>query len=124
MDAVEAFLDVFNDRNVDRLRELCDPQVRWLNERTGEWETGVEPLIDYNRAAMEGASEMRAELLDPASFESADQAAVSGRLVFHAVWDGQAYVIPCPTTFVLRRDGDDWKVIYEHALEYRPRTEG
>ena len=121
LDRVREFLDVFESGDVERLRELCDPQVRWLNERSGEWEAGVEPLIEYNRAALEGANGMRAELLDPETYEAGDQAVVSGRLVFHATWGGEQYEIPCPSTFVARRTGDGWRIIYEHALEYRPR---
>jgi ketosteroid isomerase-like protein len=121
LEGVQEFLGVYESGDVQRLRELCHPQVRWLDERSGEWQTGVDPLIDYTRAAMEGASEMRAEFLDPETYEAGDQAVVSGRLVYHATWGGEQYEIPCPVTFVSRRTADGWRVIYEHALEYRPR---
>lgn len=120
-DRVREFLDVYESGDVERLRDLCDPQVRWLNEQSGTWETGVDSLIDYTRAAMEGASAMRAEFLEPETYEAGEQAVVSGRLVYHATWGGEEYEIPCPVTFVVRQTGDGWRIIYEHALEYRPR---
>lgn len=122
MEAVRRFLAVFEDGNLELMRDLCDPDVRWLDERTGDWQSGVESLIESTRSAMEGASAMRAELRDAATIDAGDHAVVSGLLLYQATWDGQSYEIPCPTTFVLRRDGETWRVVYQHAMEYRPRT--
>ena len=105
------------------LRALAVADVRWLEERTGEWKEGVDGLIESARASAAGTTGFGVEVGDVRTIELGNNAIVSAGLTFAFDYEGQHYRIACPATFVFAAVADGWRLVYQHTLAMPPAGE-
>ena len=121
--AMRAVLDGLVTLDASALRMHAAPDVRWLEERTGEWKEGVEGLIDSARASAEGTANFGVEVGDVQTTELGSTAVVSAGLTFSFDYDGAHYRIACPATFVFSAGDDGWRLVHQHTLGMPPSSE-
>jgi ketosteroid isomerase-like protein len=114
--AMRAVLDGLVSPDPSILRALAAPDVRWLEERTGEWKHGVDGLIESARASAEGTTDFGVQVGDVQTTELGAAAVVSAGLTFSFAYEGARYRIACPATFVFTADGDGWRLVHQHTL--------
>jgi ketosteroid isomerase-like protein len=114
--ALRTVLDALVTADAAALRARATPDVRWLEERTGEWRQGIDGLIESARASAEGTTEFGVEVGDVQTTELGAAAVVSAGLTFSFVYEGARYRIACPATFVFIPDGDGWRLVHQHTL--------
>ncbi|HEU4920779.1 MAG TPA: nuclear transport factor 2 family protein [Candidatus Limnocylindrales bacterium] len=95
------------------------PDVRWLDEHTGRWQTGAAGMIETYREQMTATGDAWVDLGDLTAVELGDTAIVSSTLTFGGTYDGEPFALPCPATFVLRRSSDEWRIVHFHTLAFR-----
>lgn len=114
--AMRQVLDGLATADAATLRALAAPDVRWLEERTGEWKEGVDGLIESARAASEGTSNFRVDVGDVRTIHLGDHAIVSAGLTFSFEYGGSPFTIPCPSTFVFEPADGGWRLVYQHTM--------
>jgi ketosteroid isomerase-like protein len=121
--AMRDVLDGMVNADAGALRALAAPDVRWLEERSGEWKDGVDGLIESARAAMEGTTDFGYEVGDVRTIELGGHAIVSAGLTFAFEYGGMPFRIACPATFVFAAADGTWRLVYQHTLAMPPAGE-
>lgn len=99
--------------------EALAPDVRWLDEHSGQWRTGAAEMIGTYRERMTAIGEAWVDVGDLRAVELGDTGIVSSTLTFGGTSAGEPFRFPCPGTFVLRRTGDEWRIVHFHTLAFR-----
>jgi ketosteroid isomerase-like protein len=95
------------------------PDVRWLDEHSGQWRTGAAEMIGTYREQMTATGDAWVDLGDLRAVELGDTGIVSSTLTFGGTYEGEPFALPCPATFILRRTGDEWRIVHFHTLAFR-----
>jgi ketosteroid isomerase-like protein len=114
--AANDFMAALDAMDLDRMMQAVTEDAQSVDEISRRWLRGRGEVNNYLRELMASVSDVRTELRDAEERVWGD----TGILTFWIDQDynmnGNPQHVSAPTTMVLRRDGDDWKVALFHSI--------
>lgn len=118
---VGRWVQAFNTGNAEQIAATYTADATVYGTMAPDLAAGTEALHAYFAQAARARTQVK--LLDAGTVNalSADHAVIAGLYEFSGVRpDGQAFSAPARYSFVLVKDGNDWRIVHHHSSA-RPR---
>jgi ketosteroid isomerase-like protein len=113
---IHAMLDALARGDVEAGSRLLDDEVQGIDEISRRWLRGRAEVRGCLEQAAGAISDMRSEVRDLEERTSGDIGIATFWLEQEYSLAGRRERISAPSTVVLRRDGDEWRVLLFHSI--------
>jgi uncharacterized protein (TIGR02246 family) len=114
---VDQLFDALDRLDVEGIESFFDDEAQGVDELSGGWRRGREALHDYfSQITSAGLADVRSTLSDRHTALVGDVAIVTLVLDQTYTLSGEPQAIHSPTSIVLRRREDRWRVALVHSV--------
>jgi hypothetical protein len=113
---VERLLALLDDMDLDGLGKMVTDDVQGVDEISRGWTRGRSALESYLSQLKDSVSDVRSRMSDAQETVWGDVGLVTFVLDQTYIMDGQRQTISAPTSILLRRDPDDWRIALIHTV--------
>jgi uncharacterized protein (TIGR02246 family) len=112
---VQQMFKALDDGNAEGMKETFADDIMGLDEVSRTWFTGREQLAGHIDNLISSVADISSDLQDIKTTTWDGTAVVACRLEQDYTYNGVRHHISAPTTLVLRRQGDAWKIAHFHS---------
>jgi ketosteroid isomerase-like protein len=113
---VRELFDAVDELDFERALATLADDVQSVNEMSRSWLRGKDAKAASYQNIDGSMSGGRSELSDLRTEVWGDVALVTLWLAQDYTYDGTSHHVSAPSSFLLRRDGDSWKIVLIHSI--------
>ncbi len=113
---IQELFVLIDSLDFDRLGNYLADDVRAVDELSGGWRRGLAAYSDYFEQLKETVESVESRLDGMESTAWGDAGVVTFELNQRYRVDGKEQQIRAPTSVVLRRSGDTWRIVLIHSV--------
>jgi ketosteroid isomerase-like protein len=115
--AVNTLFEALDRLDIEAIEALFDDEPQGVDELSGGWRRGRDALHDYfSQITSAGLADVRSTIADVHTKNWGDTAVVTLVVDQTYTLEGEQHAIHAPSTIVLRRVGDEWRVALVHSV--------
>jgi uncharacterized protein (TIGR02246 family) len=116
-ETVNELFEALDRLDLDAIESLFDDEPQGVDELSGGWRRGREALHDYfSQIISAGLADVRSTIADVHTKNWGDTGVVTLVLDQTYTLEGEQHAIHAPSTIVLRRADDEWRVALVHSV--------
>jgi ketosteroid isomerase-like protein len=116
----ERLLDALDRADADAAIATISADAQGIDEVSRKWMRGSGELITYVRQLIEMAQDTHSEMHDAHEVQWGETGIVTFWLEQDYTLDGERGHVSAPTTYVLRREDGEWKLVLGHSIPLPP----
>jgi len=120
---VQELFVMIDSLDFDRLGEYLADDVRAVDELSGGWRRGLTAYAEYFEQLKELVDEVESWLDEIETTEWGDVGLVTFELNQRYRMGGEEHRIRAPTSVVLRRSGENWRIVLIHSVPLAEPTQ-
>jgi ketosteroid isomerase-like protein len=117
---VQAVFEAIDKADGDAATSLITDDAQGIDEISRRWMRGQGEMSGYVRTMLDAATDIHSDVRDAHETVWGDAGVVTFWLEQDYTYLGERVHVSAPTTSVLRREGDRWKIALFHSVPLEP----